>query len=111
MIPKPPPGTRAAGRRLWSAVLGDFEPAEHEQQILREAVRTVDLIADLHAVVTADGTMQDSPQGRRVHPAVVELRQQRVVLARLLAALNIPTESDGPSVRAPRGVHRIRGVS
>ncbi|WP_342660744.1 hypothetical protein Rruber_01218 [Rhodococcus ruber] len=111
MIPKPPTGARAAGRRLWSAVLGDYELAEHEQQILREAVRTVDLIATLHAVATSDGPMQDSPQGRRVHPAVVELRQQRVVLARLLAALNIPTESDGPSVRAPRGVYRIRGAS
>lgn len=111
MIPKPPTGTRAAGRRLWSAVLSDYELAEHEQQILREAVRTVDLIANLHAVVTADGPMQDSSQGRRVHPAVVELRQQRVVLARLLAALNIPTEGDGVSVRGPRGVYRMKGVS
>ncbi|MDJ0398856.1 hypothetical protein [Rhodococcus rhodochrous] len=109
MTPKPPTGTRAAGRRLWSAIVGDYELAEHELQILREAVRTVDVIDALHRVAGVEGPLADSSQGVRVHPALVELRQQRITLARLLAALKIPTED--PSVRAPRGVYGIRGTA
>ncbi|BDB59566.1 hypothetical protein [Rhodococcus sp. RDE2] len=108
MTPKPPTGTRAAGRRLWSAVVDDYELAEHELQILREAVRTVDLIDALHKVAGAEGPLAESSQGIRVHPALVELRQQRITLARLLAALNIPSED--VSARAPRGVYDIRGT-
>ncbi|MGW5339580.1 hypothetical protein ACWEQD_14325 [Rhodococcus pyridinivorans] len=109
MKPKPPPGCTAVGRRLWNAVLDEYELDTHEVAVLREAVRTVDQIEQLQAVVKTDGPMQNSPQGRRVHPAVAELRQQRIVLARLLAALNIPAEDASRPVRAPRGVYGIRG--
>ncbi|MFD6860552.1 hypothetical protein ACFWCF_24835 [Rhodococcus sp. NPDC060090] len=87
-----------------------YELAEHELQVLREAVRTVDQIDRLHAIVEADGVMQESPQGRRVHPAVAEMRQQRIVLARLLAALKIPDTDAGQSAAPVRGVYQIRGV-
>lgn len=109
MKPKPPPGCTAVGKRLWESVLDEYELDTHEVAVLREAVRTVDQIEQLQDVVKADGPMQNSPQGRRVHPAVAELRQQRIVLARLLAALNIPTDDASRSVRAPRGVYGIRG--
>ncbi len=109
MKPKPPPGTRVAGRRLWSAIVDDYDLAEHELQILREAVRTVDLIDALHKVAGEEGPLAESSQGVRVHPALVELRQQRITLARLLAALKIPSED--ASARAPRGVYGIRGTA
>ncbi|WP_262391383.1 hypothetical protein [Nocardiopsis sp. CNR-923] len=49
----------------------------------------------------------------RTHPALVELRNQRILLARLLVALRVPLgeEDDGaerPQVRAVRGVYGPR---
>ncbi len=62
MKPKPPPGCTAVGRRLWNAVLDEYELDTHEVAVLREAVRTVDQIEQLQAVVKDDGPMQNSPQ-------------------------------------------------
>lgn len=50
----------------------------------------MDLIADLRAEATKNGIVIASNQGVRVHPAVVEARQQRLALAKLLAALGLP---------------------
>jgi hypothetical protein len=61
--------------------------------------------------------MSETSQGSRVHPALVEARQQRIAFARLLTALRIPTgersSDDGrtQSRGAVRGVCGIRGVS
>lgn len=110
---KAPVGLKESGRDLWAAVLHDFELSEHEVAVLREACRTADSIDTLQAQVDADGVMSESSQGVRVHPALVELRQQRVTLARLFAALNIPVgDAEGRTQhRGPRGVYGIRGVS
>lgn len=109
---KPPSGLRKSGRALWRAVVADFDLDEHELQQLREACRTTDLLDRLQTVLDDEGVMAESSQGVRVHPAAVELRQQRVVLARLLAALNIPSEDDEqmPGVRGVRGVYGIKGA-
>ena len=89
-IPRAPEGARTAGKRLWKAVLSDFELAEHEMALLRQAVRVADLCDQLQAVVEAEGPMLRVDGTPRTHPAVVELRQQRIVLARLVVALRVP---------------------
>jgi len=116
-IPKPPSGTRASGRRLWASIVTVFELEEHELALLREAVRTVDTLDRLDAVVRADGGMIDTPSGVKVHPGLVEARQLRIALARLLAALRLPdgevgAESQGRRQRraGARGVYGIRGA-
>ena len=107
---EPPQGLSDAGQRLWQAIAADFELGEHELVLLREAAATADQIDQLQAVIVSEGPMVDSPQGRRTHPAVIETRQQRITLARLLAALRIPMEDEEDverkPVRAPRGVYR-----
>lgn len=110
--PKPPRDLARSGRALWRAVVADFDLEEHERALLHEAARTRDLCDALQAQLDADGLMSESSQGVRVHPAAVELRQQRIVLARLLAALNVPSGEDetAPQYRSPRGVHMIRGA-
>ncbi len=116
--PKPPGGTRPPGRRLWESVVADFDLDEHELVLLRESVRTVDVLADLDAAVRRDGPLVESPQGQRAHPAVVEARAQRIALARLLAALRLPSGEVGdekasarPQRRVgARGVYGIRGA-
>lgn len=116
----PPEGTEEAGRRLWDSVLTEYELEEHERALLVEAVRTVDLLARLEVIVTEEGPVIDSPQGRKAHPAAVEGRQQRIALARLLAALRLPAgdEEDRQSgARRPqrragaRGVYGIKGTA
>jgi hypothetical protein len=119
-IPRAPTGAGTAGKKLWKAVLDSFELAEHEQTLLRQAVRVADLCEQLQAVVDAEGAMLTGHDNQpRTHPAVIELRQQRIVLARLVVALRVPLgdqETDGPTGeparlqrRGPRGVYAIGG--
>ena len=116
--PSPPTGTGAAGRRLWLSVVTDYDLDEHERAVLVEAVRTVDVLDELDAAVRSEGAIVDGPQGSRANPAAVEARQQRIVLARLLAALRMPVGEAGdeqanarPRRRGPRGVYSVRRVS
>lgn len=106
-IPQAPRGLKTAGKRLWRTTLEAFELTEHELSLLREACRNVDLLDDLQAVIDREGVLDESPQGRRAHPAVVELRQQRLVFARLVAQLGIPVDDED----GPRGGRRGRGRS
>ena len=111
-VPKPPSGLRSSGRALWRAVLRDYELDEHETTLLRECCRTADSLDGLQALLDAEGLTSESSQGVRVHPALVELRQQRLALARLLTALRIPTGETGERTQTrgtPRGVRAIRG--
>jgi hypothetical protein len=85
-----PEGLGPDGRRLWNAVTGECAMEEHELVLLRQAVRVADMCADLQALVDAQGLML----GDRIHPASVELRQQRLLLGRLIVALRIPVAQD-----------------
>lgn len=87
-----PRGLKAGGRRLWTAVTRDFEPDEAGAAQLVQACHTVDLIADLRKEIASSGLKVDSPQGVRVSPFVVEIRQQRLLLAKLIASLGLPKE-------------------
>lgn len=114
-----PSGLAAGGRRLWDSVTKEFELEEHELVLLVAAVRTVDLLEKLDVEVRRDGPTIDTPQGMRAHPAAVEARQQRIALARLMAALRLPAGEEGdqqasarPQRRVgARGVYGIRGVA
>lgn len=117
-IPPAPTGSGRAGRKLWRAVLEQFELEEHEATLLERACRVADSCAALQAIVDREGVMSADRFGATVpHPALVELRQQSMVLARLIVALRVPlgeqTEQDGAPVvqrgqrRGLRGVHGL----
>lgn len=106
-VPEPPTGLREGGRRLWTATVERFDLAEHEQVVLLEACRTVDLLDQLQHLVDTEGPVLPWGDGSRAHPAAVEARQHRVVLARLVASLGIPVEDpDRTQPRGARGVYR-----
>ncbi len=107
--PKPPPGTKAAGRAVFRDVTGSYELSQTELATLRELVRCVDDLDRLAAIVAVDGPML----GERVHPALVEARQLRLVMARLVAAMRLPDENDERPQRrgSPRGVYASRKLS
>src|SRR5690349_20287444 len=103
-----PPGLKGSGRELWRSTVAEFELEQHELDLLREACRTLDGIDSLQSAVDRDGPLNLSPQGLRAHPALVELRQQRICFARLVAQLGIPTveqadESGKSQRRSTRG--------
>ena len=106
-----PDGLKWSGRRLWQATIAEYELTEHETNLLLQACRTVDVLDLLAAHVDVDGPIIDGPSGLRTHPALIELRQQRIALARLLAALGLPTgvADDGPKKqrRSVRGVYAV----
>lgn len=111
-IPKPPIGARTAGKRLWRAVLEAYELDEHELSLLRQAVRSADLCDQLQAVVDADGPMLTTRLGEvKAHPAVVELRQQRITLARLIVALRVPLGEQDEGRSQHRGIRGVYGVA
>ena len=110
---KAPLGLSVAGRKLWNSVLKEFDLAEHEAAQLEEACRVRDTIATLREQLDADGVMISSSQGSRLHPAVSEIRQQQLALARLLATLNVPAleEDSLPASTGARGVYSLRKAS
>ena len=101
----PPEGLLEGGQRLWVSTLAAFELAEHEQIMLKEACRTVDLLDQLQALIDRDGPVLPWGEGTRANPAAVEARQHRIALARLVASIGIPDEDDQPR-RQPRGAAR-----
>lgn len=102
-IPRPPDGLKAPGRAFWRSVVADYDLYENEFATLLEACRTKDTLADLQTILDQEGLMVDTPQGKRAHPAMVELRQQRAVYLRLLAGLRLPVAKDEAAKNPGRG--------
>src|SRR5258707_15813347 len=105
MIEKFPPGLKVGGRRLWTAITERCELERHEADLLERACRTLDQLNALDLAVRRDGITVHG----RVHPALVEMRQQNLVFARLLQSLRLPDDEDARPQRrgAVRGVYQV----
>ena len=86
-------GFGPAGEKLWRSVADAYELEEHESVLLTQACRTLDTINTLQARLDAADVLDARYRGR-VHPCLPELRAQRLVLARLLKALDVADEAD-----------------
>jgi hypothetical protein len=85
-------------------VVQRFELEPPEAAVLLQAARTKDVLDVLAALVRREGLLRAG----KAHPALVEQRQQSVVLARLIAALRLPDEEDRrPQHRGSRGVYQV----
>ncbi len=110
----PPRDLGPDGMRLWTAITAEYDLEEHELALLRQAARVADVCADLHGIASEEGLLVDG----RIHPAAVELRQQRVLLARMIVALRVPLGDDGEvapdgtrtQYRGTRGAYQPRGL-
>ncbi len=92
---KTPPGLAAAGRRLWLSIAAQFELAEYEKALLLQACRCADLLDRLNDEVISGGLTTTNRHGDEVAaPALVESRQQAIVLSRLVASLRVPDADD-----------------
>jgi hypothetical protein len=104
----PPPGLRrkGRGRALWDEVMASLELDQHEEALLVEAARTLDLLDRLDRIIRRDGPL--APDGH-ASAAVVESRQQRLVYARLIASLRLPPDLSQP-MRRPQRRGAARGT-
>ena len=117
-IPATPKGTGPSGTKLWRDVLSKYELEEHELALLREMLRTVDLLDKLAAITARERLMVKGAWDSKPHPAITKSRQQKIALARLTAALRLPAgdENDPAVGRRPqrrvgvRGVYGVRAV-
>lgn len=92
------PKMGAEGRRLWEAVWATYDLDDFEVPPLVQACRLADTVAELEATIAAEGMTVAGSKGQPVlHPAVSELRQSRMAVARLLGQIAFPTGvgSDG----------------
>jgi phage terminase small subunit len=102
-----PDGLGDAGADLWRAVVSelvesDSEASEHhldsrELYLLRQAAHTADRIAALEVAVRRDGETTTGSRGQVVlHPAVSEIRQAQLAVAKMLGSIQIADADAGP---------------
>lgn len=92
---KPPKALKAAGTNLWKTIHAGlpegWELDEREAAVLALACRQADVVADLEAAVKSDGVMVKGSTGQpTVNPAVVEARQGRLAIDRMLGKIVLP---------------------
>lgn len=120
--PTQPRSLGTAGKRAWTALLDDlpddWELTAREVELLRNACRQADLVADLEAALKSDGLIVKGAKGQpRLSAVATELRQSRVALARLLGEIEMPAEDEEPTTaqsqratRAAQARWRRRGA-
>ena len=88
-----PRGLGSRGKKFWHKVMAEIDFNEAETELLVEVCRSLDSLDQLYETVSVHGPMVKGSAGQIViNPAVSEARQQRIVLHRLMAALEIPDE-------------------
>jgi phage terminase small subunit len=105
--PKPPTGLGNSGRALWRqiarALPADWELDEREEALLRLASRQADDLTRLETAIAKDGAMVRGSAGQPVvNPAIVEARQARLAISRLLGSLHLPDADEDPRSAAGR---------
>lgn len=113
--PAMPRSLGTAGKRCWKALLEDmpegWELTAREMEMLRNACRQADLVADLEAALKSDGLVVAGAAGQlRLNAVATELRQSRIAVARLLGEIEIPNAAGEEPVNAAsqRGTRAAR---
>jgi phage terminase small subunit len=98
--PKAPSGLDRAGRKLWDAILGEYDITDEASlEILRSACECADRAEAAKREVARDGMTVESKTGSlRPHPALAVEATFRGLMLRHLNALAVNTEPkhDGP---------------
>lgn len=96
-----PATPRNLGRKaskFWRDVTGEYQLRVDELLLLEDACREIELIEQLEAAQAEEALIATGSMGQPVAaPLIQELRQHRVVLARLLAQLKLPDEGGSDS--------------
>ena len=87
-----------SGAALWRELAAVYTFDAHDVALVTEACRVKDRLDALDDAVRRDGVSL----GARVNPALVESRQQQIVLTRLVASLRLP-DDDGDRLQRRGG--------
>lgn len=91
--PSTPKGLDLHGRRMWKRVVSAYQLRPDELFVLDSACRTLDTASKLEAAMEGEPLLVKGSMGQmREHPLLSEARQQRALLARLLAQLKLPED-------------------
>ena len=92
------PGAALVARIRAEMAEEGLEPDARETELLDLAADLADRVVELEAAIAADGLTAKSKGGVvRLHPAVVEARQTRAALARVLAGIQMRDEVKNPA--------------
>jgi hypothetical protein len=101
-----PPGLGARGRAMWREMRQTFVFSVSEEGTLLELCRCLDELDRLEKTMSSEPVVVRGSRGQPVpHPLLGDIRAHRLVLAKLVKALNLPDES---SSRGAGGVRRGR---
>ena len=98
-IPATPKTLKTAGRRLWKAILTDFELDAGAREILHQAARSLDRATEAAAAVDAEGLVIHDRFGQaKPHPALATEATARAQFLTAVKQLNLDIEplQDGP---------------
>jgi hypothetical protein len=100
-----PAGLGAAGGKLWRSTVEvfDFTDEPHKLQILTQACRVADIVAELdEAADEAPLTVKGSMGQVVISPFIAEARAQRALLAQLIGRLGLPDTDEVQAEQAAK---------
>jgi hypothetical protein len=106
-----PASLDAAGRRLWRSTVDvfDFTDEPHKVQILTQACRVADIVAELdEAADEAPLTVKGSMGQVVISPFIAEARAQRALLAQLIGLQRCLDPQTGPQLHIPEPEPSVR---
>lgn len=102
-MPKPENAGAALKRTIVEALPPGVELDEREQALLEQAARQADDIAALERDIAERGHIVTTAKGeQKLNPSVMEARQGRAALGRLLGGIDLPDSSTFTELRASK---------
>jgi phage terminase small subunit len=101
--PRAPKGLSGEARRLFRAVVDEFELETHALAILGVALEAFDRMREAQAAVAADGAYIEGRFGMKAHPGLAVERDSRLQFLRGVRELGLDLDPD------PRPPTRWRG--
>ncbi len=98
-----PEGLGKTGTRLWIDIVSAYQLRADEFQLLEQMCHSAEIIERLQQVIDDEGTMSTGAKGHAVvHPAVQEIRQQRMMFRQHAQRLDLPDSEGGGTAAAKR---------
>ena len=102
---------KAATRRWFEAVAGDWDLEEHHLRLLQLAGEAWDRCQEARALIAKEGlTVQTRDGGAKLHPACRVEDASRIAFARLVRELDLDVDPPADAKRPPM-LRSIRGGS
>lgn len=103
-----PQSLDAAGRRLWRSVLGAYDLAPAELELLRQACRVVDVLDRIDTTLMDSEMVVEGHTGQpRPHPLLAASVMQRQVLDGLLRSLALPLPDEDAGRRRSKSAMAV----